>query len=93
MANIDKFAPFRELTEAKKLEEAPNVTNLLLIARAYSYIKKIDSELTILHNNYEKLQENLKYIQQKDKALSKLLEIYSTTQNPNKLINESAKDL
>ncbi|WP_300667776.1 mechanosensitive ion channel domain-containing protein [Helicobacter sp. UBA3407] len=89
---VYKDSPFRELTEAKKLEEAPNVTNLLLIARAYSYIKKIDSELTILHNNYEKLQENLKYIQQKDKALSKLLEIYSTTQNPNKLINVCHSD-
>ncbi|WP_300674321.1 hypothetical protein [Helicobacter sp. UBA3407] len=28
---VYKDSPFRELTEAKKLEEAPNVTNLLLI--------------------------------------------------------------
>ena len=89
---IYKDSPFRELTEAKKLEEAPNVTNLLLIARAYSYIKKIDSELMILHNNYKKLQENLKYIRQKDEALSKLLEIYSTTQNSNKLANVCHSD-
>ncbi|MBD5165724.1 mechanosensitive ion channel domain-containing protein, partial [Helicobacter sp.] len=73
--NIYKDSPFRELTEVKKFEEAPQVTNLLLIARAYSYIKKIDTELTILKNNYQKLQENLKYLRQKDEALRELLNL------------------
>ncbi len=76
--NIYKDSPFRELTEVKKFEEAPNVTNLLLIARAYSYIKKIDTELTILKNNYQKLQENLKYLKQKDEALRELLKLEDT---------------
>lgn len=84
---IYKDSPFRELTEAKKIEEAPNVTNLLLIARAYSYIKKVDTELALLQQSYRHLQENLKFLKQKDEALSKLLEIYSTTQNLDKLHN------
>lgn len=75
---IYRDSPFRELTEVKKFEEAPNVTNLLLIARAYSYIKKIDTELAILKNNYQKLQENLKYLKQKDEALRELLKLENT---------------
>ncbi|TLD87800.1 mechanosensitive ion channel domain-containing protein [Helicobacter sp. MIT 05-5294] len=89
---IYKDSPFRELTEAKKLEEAPNVTNLLLTARAYSYIKKIDAELTALQNNYQRLQENLKYLKQKDEALSALLEIYNTTPHLDKLKNVCQSD-
>lgn len=72
---IYRDSPFRELTEVKKFEEAPQVTNLLLIARAYSYIKKIDTELALLRNNYQKLQENLKYLKQKDEALRELLKL------------------
>lgn len=75
---IYRDSPFRELTEVKKFEEAPNVTNLLLIARAYSYIKKIDTELAILKNNYQKLQENLKYLKQKDETLRELLKLENT---------------
>ncbi|WP_297809947.1 mechanosensitive ion channel domain-containing protein [uncultured Helicobacter sp.] len=89
---IYKDSPFRELTEAKKFEEAPNVTNLLLIARAYSYIKKVDSELTILRHNHQSLKENLKYLKQKEESLNKLLEIYNTTSNLNKLYNLCSSD-
>ena len=35
-----KDTPFIELIEPKKLEEAPNVTNALLIINALSYLKK-----------------------------------------------------
>lgn len=83
--DIYKDLPFRELTEAKELEEMPSVTNPLLIVRAYSYIKKADEELKILNANYKSLQENLKWLNQKDSALKGLLEIYQNA--PNELRN------
>ncbi|WP_299547470.1 mechanosensitive ion channel domain-containing protein [uncultured Helicobacter sp.] len=85
--DIYKDLPFKELTEAKEIEEMPSVTNPLLIVRAYSYIKKADEELKILNANYKSLQENLKWLNQKDSALKGLLEIYQTTQNQNELRN------
>lgn len=85
--DIYKDLPFKELTEAKELEEMPNVTNPLLIIRAYSYIKKADEELKILEANYKSLQDNLKRLEQKDSALRGLLEIYQATANPNELHN------
>ena len=83
--DIYKDLPFRELTEAKELEEMPSVTNPLLIVRAYSYIKKADEELKILNANYKSLQENLKWLNQKDSAFKGLLEIYQNV--PNELRN------
>ncbi|TLD85337.1 mechanosensitive ion channel [Helicobacter sp. MIT 11-5569] len=85
--DIYKDLPFRELTEAKELEEMPNVTNPLLIVRAYSYIKKADEELKILNANYKSLLNNLKWLNDKDIALKGLLKIYQTTPNQAELYN------
>ncbi|MBX7490351.1 mechanosensitive ion channel domain-containing protein [Helicobacter turcicus] len=85
--DIYKDLPFRELTEAKKLEEMPNVTNPLLIVRAYSYIQKADEELKNLNTNYKSLQSNLKWLNQKDSALKGLLQIYQAEPNKSELLN------
>ncbi|MCI5968452.1 mechanosensitive ion channel family protein [Helicobacter sp.] len=85
--DIYKDLPFRELTEAKELEEMPSVTNPLLIVRAYSYIKKADEELKILNANYKSLKKNLEWLNQKDSALKGLLEIYQTASNKDGLSN------
>ena len=80
-----KDTPFIELIEPKKLEEAPNVTNALLIINALSYLKKNNEELKILQRNYENLQNNLDKLQQKEKFLQELLNLYQNSNNKNKL--------
>lgn len=80
-----KDTPFIELIEPKKLEEAPNVTNALLIINALSYLKKNNEELKILQRNYENLQNNLDKLQQKEKLLQELLNLYQNSNNKNKL--------
>lgn len=80
-----KDTPFIELIEPKKLEEAPNVTNALLIINALSYLKKNNEELKILQRNYENLQNNLDKLQQKEKFLQELLSLYQNSNNKNKL--------
>ncbi len=85
--DIYKDLPFKDLTETKELEEIPNVTNPLLIVRAYSYINKVDEELETLNRNYHLLQENIKWLNQKDDALKKLLRLYTQTKNKNELAN------
>ena len=80
-----KDIPFIELIEPKKLEEAPNVTNALLIINALSYLKKNNEELKILQRNYENLQNNLDKLQQKEKFLQELLNLYQNSNNKNKL--------
>lgn len=80
-----KDRPFIELIEPKKLEEAPNVTNALLIINALSYLKKNNEELKILQRNYENLQNNLDKLQQKEKFLQELLNLYQNSNNKNKL--------
>lgn len=85
--DIYKDLPFRELTEAKEIEPMPNVTNPLMIVSAYSYIKKADEEIQILNANYKSLQDNLKWLAQKDSALKGLVEFYQNTPNHNELYN------
>lgn len=80
-----KDTPFIELIEPKKLEEVPNVTNALLIINALSYLKKNNEELKILQRNYENLQNNLDKLQQKEKFLQELLNLYQNSNNKNKL--------
>ena len=80
-----KDTPFIELIEPKKLGEAPNVTNALLIINALSYLKKNNEELKILQRNYENLQNNLDKLQQKEKFLQELLNLYQNSNNKNKL--------
>lgn len=80
-----KDTPFIELIEPKKLEEAPNVTNALLIINALSYLKKNNEELKILQRNYENLQNNLDKLHQKEKLLQELLNLYQNSNNKNKL--------
>ena len=80
-----KDTPFIELIEPKKLEEAPNVTNALLIINALSYLKKNNEELKILQRNYKNLQNNLDKLQQKEKFLQELLNLYQNSNNKNKL--------
>lgn len=80
-----KDTPFIELIEPKELEEAPNVTNALLIINALSYLKKNNEELKILQRNYENLQNNLDKLQQKEKFLQELLNLYQNSNNKNKL--------
>ncbi|VEJ07043.1 Mechanosensitive ion channel membrane protein [Helicobacter pullorum] len=80
-----KDTPFIELIEPKKPEEAPNVTNALLIINALSYLKKNNEELKILQRNYENLQNNLDKLQQKEKLLQELLNLYQNSNNKNKL--------
>ena len=85
--DIYKDLPFKELIEAKKLETIPNVTNPLLIIQAYTYVKNVNEELKILNDNYKSLQENIKWLNQKESILKELLQIYTTISDQNKLQN------
>ena len=85
--DIYKDTPFKELTQAKELEEMPNVTNPFLIVRAYAYIKKADVEIGILNRNYKSLEENISQLTQKDSALKALLQIYTAADHQGGLQN------
>ena len=85
--DIYKDTPFKELTQAKELEEIPNVTNPFLIVRAYAYIKKADVEIGILNRNYKSLEENISQLTQKDSALKALLQIYAAADHQGGLQN------
>ena len=80
-----KDTPFIELIEPKKLEEAPNVTNALLIINALSYLKKNNEELKNLQRNYEIIKNNVDKLQQEEKFLQELLNLYQNSNNKNKL--------
>lgn len=71
-----KDLSFQELTEIKDLEEAPRVTNPILILRAYSYINRVDGEITLLKRNFKTLSDNLEWLEQKDANLKIALQIY-----------------
>ena len=74
---VYKDLPFAELTQIESIGELPKITNPLLIIKAYSYIKDSNKEIENLNNNFKLLEQDLKFLEEKDKLLKKLLEIYT----------------
>lgn len=72
-----KDAPFKELLEPAKLEEAPNITNPLLIIQAFSYINHAKASLAQLSKNYADLQNNLEKLKEKSELLKNLLNYFN----------------
>lgn len=76
-----KDSPFKDLLTPAKLEKAPNVTNPILIAQAFSYINQAQNRLERLERNYKDLENNITLLKEKDKLLKENLRLFANEQN------------